>query len=82
MTLTREDQREREERAYERTLERIERRRTMLIVGVKDLLNILEAPIRHPMFDEDDGRAYMRVAERTLRGIERIFNEREEGEDV
>ena len=80
--MTREDQREREERAYKRTLERSERRRTMLIVGVKDLLNILEAPIRHPMFDEDGRRGYMRVAEQTLRGIERIFNEREEENDV
>jgi len=52
MTLTREDQREREERAYDRTFERIERRRTMLIVAVKDLLHILMAPIVHPMFDE------------------------------
>lgn len=52
MPLTREDQREREERAYERTFERIERRKTMAIVAVKDLLYILMAPIIHPMFDE------------------------------
>ena len=52
MPLTREDQREREERAHNRTFERIERKNTMLIVEVQAILRILIAPIFHPMFDE------------------------------